>query len=59
MPVIVFADPKGGSAKTTAALLLASEMAGHGAALATIDLEGTHSLMANAIGMSDRVTIST
>jgi Mrp family chromosome partitioning ATPase len=31
MPVIAFANPKGGAGKTTSALLLASELASRGA----------------------------
>ena len=39
MPVIAFANPKGGSGKTTTALLLASELAGRGAAVTIIDAD--------------------
>ncbi|MEQ8694301.1 MAG: ParA family protein [Gammaproteobacteria bacterium] len=39
MPVIAFANPKGGSGKTTAALLLASELAAKGAAVTVIDAD--------------------
>lgn len=39
MPVIAFANPKGGAGKTTAALLLATELAAHGAAVALIDAD--------------------
>lgn len=39
MPVIAFANPKGGAGKTTAALLLASELAGRGASIAIIDAD--------------------
>ena len=39
MPVIAFANPKGGSGKTTSALLLASELAGRGASVAMIDAD--------------------
>ena len=38
-PVIVFANPKGGAGKTTAALLLATELAGGGASVAVIDAD--------------------
>lgn len=39
MPVIVFANPKGGAGKTTSALLLASELAGRNASVAIIDAD--------------------
>lgn len=39
MPVIAFANPKGGAGKTTAALLLASELASYGAEVAIIDAD--------------------
>ena len=39
MPVIAFANPKGGAGKTTSALLLASELASKGAQVAIIDAD--------------------
>jgi len=39
MPVIAFANPKGGAGKTTAALLLASELSSHGARITIIDAD--------------------
>jgi chromosome partitioning protein len=39
MPVIAFANPKGGAGKTTAALLLASELSSHGAQITIIDAD--------------------
>jgi len=39
MPVIAFANPKGGAGKTTSALLLASELAGRGASVAIVDAD--------------------
>lgn len=39
MPVIAFANPKGGAGKTTSALLLASELASRGAGVAIIDAD--------------------
>jgi chromosome partitioning protein len=39
MPVISFANPKGGAGKTTSALLLASELAGKGVEVAIIDAD--------------------
>ncbi len=39
MPVITFANPKGGAGKTTAALLLAIELAGQGKRVAILDAD--------------------
>jgi chromosome partitioning protein len=39
MPVISFANPKGGAGKTTSALLLAGELAGKGARVAIVDAD--------------------
>lgn len=39
MPIITFANPKGGAGKTTAALLLASELAAHRAEVVIIDAD--------------------
>ncbi|WP_299907504.1 AAA family ATPase [uncultured Paracoccus sp.] len=39
MPVISFANPKGGAGKTTSALLLAGELAAKGARVAIIDAD--------------------
>ena len=39
MPVIAFSSPKGGAGKTTAATLLATVLAGHGASVAVIDAD--------------------
>ena len=39
MPVISFANPKGGAGKTTTALLLASELAARGAQVTVIDAD--------------------
>jgi len=42
MPIITFANPKGGAGKTTAALLLASELAAHKAEVVIIDADPEH-----------------
>src|SRR3546814_13530787 len=42
MPVISFANAKGGAGKTTAALLLATELARHGLRVAIIDCDPQH-----------------
>lgn len=39
MPIIAFANPKGGAGKTTSALLLASELAARGARVVIIDAD--------------------
>ena len=39
MPVIAFANPKGGAGKTTSALILASELAARGAKVVIIDAD--------------------
>ena len=39
MPTIAFANPKGGAGKTTAALLLGSELAARGAQVTIIDAD--------------------
>lgn len=39
MPVVAFANPKGGAGKTTSALLLATELAARGARVAIIDAD--------------------
>lgn len=39
MPVISFANPKGGAGKTTSALLLAGELAARGASIAIVDAD--------------------
>ncbi len=39
MPTIVFASPKGGVGKSTAAVLLATELASHGGAVTMIDAD--------------------
>jgi chromosome partitioning protein len=39
MPTIAFASPKGGVGKSTAAVLLATELAGFGAGVTMIDAD--------------------
>lgn len=39
MPTIVFSSPKGGSSKTTSALILATELAGQGATVTIVDAD--------------------
>ena len=39
MPVVAFANPKGGAGKTTSALLLTTELAVKGAAVTVIDAD--------------------
>ena len=39
MPTIVFASPKGGVGKSTAAVLLATELASHGGSVTMIDAD--------------------
>jgi chromosome partitioning protein len=39
MPVISFANPKGGAGKTTTALILATELADSGASVSIIDAD--------------------
>lgn len=49
MPTIVFVSPKGGAGKTTAALILASELA-RGAAVTVIDADPNHPIKSWAAG---------
>lgn len=59
MPVIAFANPKGGAGKTTTALLLATELAAKGAAVAIIDADPEKwiSQWSRLPGKPDNVTI--
>ena len=41
MPTVVFASPKGGVGKSTAAVLLATELASHGGSVTMIDADPT------------------
>jgi chromosome partitioning protein len=60
MPVISFANPKGGAGKTTAALVLASELASKGATIAIIDADPERwiSSWAALPGKPDTITIN-
>lgn len=59
MPVIAFANPKGGAGKTTTALLLASELASKGAAVVIIDADPERwiSQWAKLAGKPENITI--
>ena len=59
MPTIVFASPKGGVGKSTAAVLLATEIANHGAAVTVIDADPNKPLSQWAIrpGKPDMLTV--
>lgn len=59
MPVISFANPKGGAGKTTTALILASELATRGAQVAIIDADPEKwiSQWGNLEGKPDNITI--
>lgn len=59
MPVISFANPKGGAGKTTTALLLASELAARGAQVTVIDADPERwiSQWAGLPGKPDNITI--
>ena len=39
MPVLVFSSPKGGAGKTTASVILATELAGKGAGVTILDAD--------------------
>jgi chromosome partitioning protein len=59
MPTIVFASPKGGVGKSTAAVLLATELAGFGAAVTMIDADPNKplSLWARRPGKPNNLTV--
>jgi chromosome partitioning protein len=59
MPTIVFASPKGGVGKSTAAVLLATELAGFGAGVTMIDADPNKplSLWARRPGKPDNLTV--
>lgn len=59
MPTIVFASPKGGVGKSTAAVLLATELASHGGTVTMIDADPNRPLSqwAELPGKPDRLTV--
>jgi chromosome partitioning protein len=59
MPTIVFASPKGGVGKSTAAILLATELVSHGAAVTVIDADPNKPLSqwAGRPGKPDALTV--
>jgi chromosome partitioning protein len=59
MPTIVFASPKGGVGKSTAAVLLASELASHGGTVTMIDADPNKPLShwASLPGKPERLTV--
>lgn len=59
MPVISFANPKGGAGKTTSALLLAGELAAQGASVAIVDADPERwiSQWGNLPGKPSNITI--
>jgi chromosome partitioning protein len=59
MPTIVFASPKGGVGKSTAAVLLASEFASHGGTVTMIDADPNRPLSqwASRPGKPDKLTV--
>jgi chromosome partitioning protein len=59
MPTIVFASPKGGVGKSTAAVLLATELSGHGGSVTMIDADPNRPLTqwANRPGKPTKLTV--
>jgi chromosome partitioning protein len=59
MPTIVFASPKGGVGKSTAAVLLATELASHGGSVTMIDADPNRPLTqwANRSGLPKKLTV--
>jgi chromosome partitioning protein len=59
MPTIVFASPKGGVGKSTAAVLLATEFASHGGSVTMIDADPNRPLTqwANRPGRPEKLTV--
>jgi len=61
MPTIVFASPKGGVGKSTAAVLLATELASHGGSVTMIDADPNRPLTqwASRPGKPEKLTVVT
>jgi chromosome partitioning protein len=61
MPTVVFASPKGGVGKSTAAVLLATELANHGASVTMIDADPNRPLTqwASRPGKPDKLSVIT
>jgi chromosome partitioning protein len=61
MPTIVFASPKGGVGKSTAAVLLATELASHGGSVTMIDADPNRPLTqwASLSGKPDKLSVIT
>ena len=61
MPTIVFASPKGGVGKSTAAVLLATELASHGGSVTMIDADPNRPLTqwAGRPGKPEKLTVAT
>ena len=57
MPVITIANPKGGSGKSTTALVLGTTLASHGARVALIDCDPNQPLKAWRTGLSDTTAV--
>src|SRR5882724_11283596 len=59
MPTVVFASPKGGVGKSTAAVLLATELASHGGSVTMIDADPNRPLTqwAKRPGKPERLTV--
>jgi chromosome partitioning protein len=59
MPVIVFSSPKGGAGKTTAATILATELAGMGASVTVIDADPNRNVVdwAELPGVPDSLAV--
>ncbi len=59
MPTIVFASPKGGVGKSTAAVLLATELASHGGSVSMIDADPNRPLTqwGSRSGKPDKLTV--
>jgi chromosome partitioning protein len=59
MPTIVFASPKGGVGKSTAAVLLATELASHGGSVTMIDADPNRPLSqwASRPGKPDKLNV--